>query len=131
MIRSILVFLTISLIKITAVYAYIDVLNLGIINYKNKINGQSKLETENLNYNHVKSKVLSVLNSNKIKYKVRTGLIESNWYNYNNKSSKLYITILPDENHIRIQLHQKKHNDNITANIEPNKIKSEIEKVLK
>ncbi len=129
--RNVLIFLTFFIFKITAIYAYIDVLNLGIINYKNKINGQSKLETEDLNYNHVKSKVLSVLNSNKIKYKVRTGLIESNWYNYNNKASKLYITILPDENHIRIQLHQKKHNENITSNIEPNKIKRELENVLK
>ncbi len=132
MLKRLLIFLfCILLVNLNLFSAYIDVINLGIIKYKNEVVVKDKLQTEKLNYNVVKNKIISVLKSNKIKYKLRTGLIDTQWYIYNKKQCKLYITLMADESQIRIQLHQKAIETQNLGKIDPYKVKKDIETKLK
>jgi len=132
MLKKLVIFLFYFLIiNLHLSYAYIDVINLGIINYKNEIKGRDKIQTETLNYNKVKNKIISVLKSHKIKYKLRTGLIDTQWYIYENKQSKLYITLMADESQIRMQLQQKAIETPKLSKMNPDMIKKDIEQILK
>jgi len=123
--------LLIILINYNQLFSFIETTNLGIIKLDSKTINCLDKNGEDAVYNLLKANVVKVLKSHKIKYNIRYGLIETNWYNYQNKSSKLFITVMPDECQVRIQLQQKALENKKVSNIDPQKIKSDINKLFK
>lgn len=129
--RSILFIILLLILNVQLSSAFIDVVDMGFMKYKNKVKGSNTLETEELNYDLIKNNIIKVFKSNKLKYKINSGLIQTDWYDYKGKASKLLITIMADDTKLRLQMQQKKLEDQKLPFMDPYKVKKEIEKKLK
>ncbi len=115
----------------TALLAQINIIDLGEI-YLNtkKINDKTKIN-KSIDDELLKSEITKILGSLNIKYNYKIGLIETSYYKYKNKASKLFIRLIPDENYISLSMQQTNDTKSTKSNFDPYLIKKRLNEIFK